>query len=49
MLRNGAGMVTLSCLMGHAGLKILKRYLAQNDLDIQESHQRGSPVDNADW
>lgn len=45
MLRNGCDLVTLSRLMGHSGLELLKRYLAQNTDDLQNAHALNSPVD----
>lgn len=47
MLRNGVDVITLSRLMGHSDLQVLKRYLAQTDDDLREAHIRASPVDNA--
>ncbi len=46
MPRNGCDIVTLSRLMGHSGLEILKRSLAHTDQDLRDAHQRNSPVDN---
>lgn len=46
MLRNGVDLITLQRLMGHAGLTVLQRYLAQTETDLQQAHRRGSPVDN---
>jgi integrase/recombinase XerC len=46
MLRNGANIFALQRLMGHSDLEIMRRYLAQNDQDIQLAHMRGGPVDN---
>ncbi len=45
MLRNGIDLVTLSRLMGHSGIGILQRYLAQVDSDLQIAHAKYSPVD----
>lgn len=47
MLRNGVDLITLSRLMGHTSLAVLKRYLKQVDIDLREGHRKGSPVDNA--
>jgi len=44
MLRNGCDLVTLSRLMGHADLQVLKRYLALSETDLREAHQRASPA-----
>jgi integrase/recombinase XerD len=49
MLRNGTDLITLSRLMGHADLQVLRRYLAQTDKDIQDAHHRAGPVDHAEW
>ena len=46
MLRNGVDVFALQKLLGHSDLQVLRRYLAQNDQDIQTAHMRGSPVDN---
>lgn len=45
MLRNGVDLVTLARLMGHCGISILQRYLAQVDTDLQVAHAKFSPVD----
>jgi site-specific recombinase XerD len=45
MLRNGIDLITLSRLMGHTDLQILKRYLAQNPDDLRAAHSQASPVD----
>ncbi len=44
-LRSGMDIYSLSTLMGHAGLDVLRRYLKQTDKDLLESHRRASPVD----
>lgn len=46
MLRNGVDVITLSRLLGHNDLTVLRRYLAQTDSDLREAHARASPVDN---
>lgn len=45
MLRNGADPVSVSRLLGHSSLEVTKRYLAQTESDLQETHRRHSPVD----
>jgi integrase/recombinase XerD len=45
MLRNGTDLITLSRLMGHTDLQILKRYLAQSPDDLRAAHSKASPVD----
>jgi integrase/recombinase XerD len=45
MLRNGVDLITLARLMGHSGITILQRYLAQVDTDLQVAHAKFSPVD----
>jgi integrase/recombinase XerD len=45
MLRNGCDLITLSRLMGHASLKVLRRYLKELPDDLQEAHRKASPVD----
>jgi integrase/recombinase XerD len=46
MLRNGTDIFTLAKLMGHSGITVLQRYLAQTDQDAKEAHRRASPVDS---
>jgi len=46
MLRNGVNVITLSRLLGHSDLTVLRRYLAQTDDDLREAHAKASPVDN---
>ncbi len=45
MLRNGADIFSLQKLMGHAGLQMLRRYLAQTDQDTRAAHALASPAD----
>jgi len=44
-LRNGADLVSLQRLLGHANLSILSRYLAQTEEDLAAAHRKASPVD----
>ena len=44
MLRNGCDLITLSRLMGHSDLQVLKRYLAQTEEDLRQAHQKASPA-----
>ncbi len=44
-LRAGMDVFTLQMLMGHADLKVLRRYLAQTDEDARKAHALASPVD----
>lgn len=46
LLRNGADVVSVSRLLGHTSLEVTKRYLAQTEADLQQAHQRFSPVEN---
>lgn len=46
MLRNGCDLVTLSRLMGHRTLEVLKRYLKQVTEDLHAAHSKGSPVES---
>jgi integrase/recombinase XerD len=43
-LRGGMDVYSLQKLMGHADLSVLRRYLAQNEADLQAAHARASPV-----
>ena len=45
MLRAGVDVYSLQALMGHSDLQVLKRYLKQTDVDLQNAHALGSPVD----
>jgi len=45
MLRAGVDVYSLQALMGHSDLQVLKRYLKQTDIDLQNAHALGSPVD----
>lgn len=47
MLRNGVDVITLSRLMGHTSLAVLKRYLNQVSSDLRDAHAKGSPVENS--
>jgi integrase/recombinase XerD len=46
MLRNGVDVFALQRLLGHSDLQVMRRYLAQNNSDVQAAHTKGSPVDN---
>lgn len=46
MLRNGVDVVTLSRLMGHTSLAVLKKYLKQINTDLQDAHIKVGPVDH---
>jgi len=46
-LRNGGDIYSLQNLMGHADLRVLRRYLAQTTEDLQVAHRNFSPVDNS--
>ncbi len=45
MLRNGADLLTLQRLMGHADLSLLHRYAKQNTDDLKAAHDAASPAD----
>jgi site-specific recombinase XerD len=47
MLRKGVNIFALQKLMGHSDLTVLRRYLAQTEVDIEEAHMLGSPVDKS--
>ena len=44
-LRSGGDIFSLARLLGHNGINILKRYLAQTDNDAQQAHANYSPVE----
>jgi integrase/recombinase XerD len=46
MLRNDVDIFSLQRLLGHSDLQVMRRYLAQDDKDIQNAHVKGAPVDN---
>ena len=46
LLRNGADVVSVSRLLGHSGLQVTTRYLAQLESDLQRVHRAHSPVDS---
>jgi hypothetical protein len=43
MLPSGVDIFVLQRLIGYSDLKVLRRYLAQNDEENQLTHLRGSP------
>ena len=45
-LRNGGDVLTLQALLGHADLKMVKRYAQVAAADCERVHQAASPVDN---
>ena len=45
LLRAHVDIFSIQKLMGHAGLDVLRRYLAQSTDDVRDAHERGSPVD----
>ena len=46
MLRKGVDVFTLSKLMGHESIEVLKYYLKHSTEDIELAHKRYGPVDN---
>jgi site-specific recombinase XerD len=45
-LRGGGNIYVLAKLMGHAGIEMLRRYLAITDDDLKAAHEKYSPGDN---
>ncbi len=45
-LRNGIDLFTLSKLLGHSDLSLLRRYIRLLPEDLQIAHSKYSPVDN---
>ncbi len=48
MYRNGIDSITLSRILGHSSLEVLKRYLAQDNEDLRREHEKYAPGDIAD-
>jgi integrase/recombinase XerD len=46
MHRNGVDDITIARFMGHSTTEVLKRYLAEDEMDLAQAHRRGSPVDH---
>lgn len=46
LLRNGADVISVSRLLGHASLEVTKRYLAQTESDLERVHHQHSPADH---
>ena len=47
MLRDGADLVSLQRLMGHADLAVLRRYLKRTQDDLRSVHEIHGPADHA--
>lgn len=45
MLRQGVDLVTISRLMGHKDINLIRRYANQNNEDLHIAHQKASPVE----
>lgn len=45
LLRQGVDIVSISRLMGHADINLVRRYAKQTDQDLSGVHQRNSPVE----
>ena len=43
--RNGADIFAVSALLDHSGIEVTKRYIAINEDDKQEIHNKISPLD----
>jgi site-specific recombinase XerD len=46
MLRNGGDLISIQRILGHSGLSVLSRYLAQNAGDLGIVHEKTGVVDN---
>lgn len=46
LLRAGIDVYTISKLMGHSSLEVLKRYLKIDETDLRTAHKKSGPVDN---
>ena len=45
MLRQGVDLVSISRLMGHQDINLIRRYANQNTEDLKLAHQKACPVD----
>ena len=47
LLRNGADLLSVQRLLGHADLSIIKRYVKQTAEDLRAAHAASSPANRA--
>lgn len=45
LLRAGVDLLSISRLLGHSDLSLLKRYINQTSADLRDTHAKASPVD----
>lgn len=48
-LINGADVFSLQKIIGHADLRMTKKYIDLNDREIKMQHAKFNPLDNMDW
>jgi len=45
-LRNGGDVFSLQSILGHSSMEMVKKYLTLAQVDVDQAHQKASPVEN---